>query len=175
MKQLLFRIDLDTGLYYSVMSDKHDRMLYPVLDFEHMSPENNFETKYDLDFVDNNETVPVIGTKKVPLHIKNAHREKWGLPPVRRVRSQRHLLSLVPKIWTVLTQRDKHKLLKAAGFDPKEWLLMVSGNEERVRYWVNGAEKALRIGWGLYAVHETEVHYHVWDAQKRLAHPRRKA
>ena len=171
MNQLLFRYDLD-GHIYSVMGRE---MVYPVLDFAGMKPENNFETNYNLEKMRRDEQVPVIGTKKVPLRIKNAHREVWGMPPVKTNRGDRHLLELLPKKWVeVITLKDERRLLKAAGFDPQFWCLLVSRNEEHVRYWVRGVEKKFKLGYGLYAIRKGNEVYHEVDAMKRLVKPRRK-
>lgn len=61
-----------------------DRFAFTVLDFEHMTPENGFETQYYID----DEPVHVlpadiIWTKKVPVAIKNAFRKHFGLKPLK--------------------------------------------------------------------------------------------
>jgi len=177
MRQLLFRIDLDTGMYWSEMGR---RALWPVLDFTGMSPANNFKTDYSLEFFEDYRhqyDVPIIGTKKVPLDIKNAHREKWGLKPIWPSKGSwtRRLISLCPGESTPhLLKSEERKLLEAFRLDPTEWSILITKREEHVRYWIKGVEKKLMIGWGVYLVHNNSVSYELSHAQKILVRPKRR-
>jgi len=52
-----------------------------------MIPDDNFRTKYALEKVDVLEVVGSLGsvrwTKKIPLGLKNIHRDYWGMKPLQ--------------------------------------------------------------------------------------------
>jgi hypothetical protein len=81
-KTITYAIDLDTGLVVSRVGSQY---AWPILDFEGMKPENNFETIYNL------EKIPIFQangtslrhTRKIPLEQKNLHREFWGMKKVK--------------------------------------------------------------------------------------------
>src|SRR5512136_139422 len=81
MKQIKYAIDVSVGL---VCSRYGKEMAIEVLDFEHMSPENGYETKYDLTkfSVSDIDFRYLQWTKKIPIEIKNKHRVFWGLKPL---------------------------------------------------------------------------------------------
>ena len=72
-----------------VVSWFKDQVLWPVLDFAGMKPENGFAMNYNLQKMPYDYTMGKIlftegqGTKKVPLDIKNLHRAAWGMKPVK--------------------------------------------------------------------------------------------
>lgn len=79
MRTITYAIEQNTGLVYSQVGSE---IAVPVLDYDGMKPENNFQTRYDL------EKSPVfaahigtafIWTRKIPNAIKNIHREFWGM------------------------------------------------------------------------------------------------
>jgi hypothetical protein len=83
MRTITYAVDQHSGL---VCSRVGDEVAIPVLDFEHMKPENNFETRYNL------EAVPALlahigtdfkWTRKIPNALKNLHREFWGMKPLK--------------------------------------------------------------------------------------------
>jgi hypothetical protein len=59
----------------------------PVLDYDAMVPENNFQTSYYLEKDSVHNVLPysrdLVWTKKIPLEIKNLHREFWGMKPLK--------------------------------------------------------------------------------------------
>ena len=79
-KTIQYAIDLDLG---QVISRVNDRVLIPVLDFEGMKPENNFKTNYDLQefsiYDISQNWYSYKWTKKIPIEIKNLHRQKWNM------------------------------------------------------------------------------------------------
>ena len=87
MKRILYLIDTDTG---QVVSQVGDEFAWPILDFDHMKPENNFEIRYFLSKLPGNDqsvrlTIPFcVRTRKIPLEIKNFHRRFWGMSPLTR-------------------------------------------------------------------------------------------
>jgi len=83
MKRILYMIDTSTGMVVSQVGNEY---AWPVLDFEHMRPENNFETRYDLEKLTFPMAMPGLPycarTRKIPLEIKNFHRRFWGMKPL---------------------------------------------------------------------------------------------
>lgn len=81
-KTIQYGIDLETGLIIS----RYDKELaIPVLDYEHMKPENGFETCcYYLEKVCLNELIymDIKWTRKIPILMKNEHRVFWGMKPI---------------------------------------------------------------------------------------------
>jgi hypothetical protein len=73
-------IEPDLGMVYSRVGSE---IAIPVLDWEGMTPSNNFATKYNLEKFNVLEVCQslrsVIRTKKIPKHIKNQHRRFWGM------------------------------------------------------------------------------------------------
>lgn len=88
MKTIQYAIDRNTGLVFSKYLE-HGSIIgvaIPVLDFEHMKPENNFETIYNLEVFTIYEAyqgTDLVWTRKIPNSIKNLHREFWGMKPLR--------------------------------------------------------------------------------------------
>lgn len=80
VKRILYLIDTSTG---QVVSQVGDEYAWPVLDFENMRPENNFETRYDLQKLPFRDALPglpyCIHTRKIPMEIKNQHRQFWEM------------------------------------------------------------------------------------------------
>ena len=61
---------------------------WPVLDYEAMEPENNFELTYKLKKFSVHALAGehwdlLVWTRKVPTWLKNTHREFWGFPPLK--------------------------------------------------------------------------------------------
>ena len=67
-----------------VISRVGSEVAWPVLDFAGMTPENSYEMNYYLEKVSVHEIVSewnlLNWTRKVPLKVKNVHREYWGFP-----------------------------------------------------------------------------------------------
>jgi hypothetical protein len=83
MNAIRYGIDRETGLVWSRVGSQ---VALPVLQFDRMVPENNFQTIYELEKMD---VIEVIGslrsvkwTRKVPTAIKNLHREYWHMKPL---------------------------------------------------------------------------------------------
>lgn len=84
MKQITYAIHAESGHIYSRVGNE---VALPVLEFDKMGPENNFAATYHL------ESFPVFDlihewhlltwTKKIPLELKNRHREFWGMPKLK--------------------------------------------------------------------------------------------
>ena len=75
-----YAVDIETGM---VISRIGSEIAIPVLQFDKMLPENNFQTIYELEKMD----VSAIShcwfqykwTRKIPMKLKNRHRIFWGL------------------------------------------------------------------------------------------------
>ena len=69
-----------------VCSRYGDEIAFPVLEYNKMSPDNNFRTYYHLE---KDILFSLCGlfylkwTKKIPIKIKNLHRKYWGLKPLK--------------------------------------------------------------------------------------------
>lgn len=83
-RTIQYGIDQNTGLVWSRVSSM---IALPVLQYDKMGPEDNFQTKYALEKMDVMEVVgpsynAVRWTRKIPSQIKNLHREFWGMKPL---------------------------------------------------------------------------------------------
>jgi hypothetical protein len=71
------------GVVYSRVDDE---VAIPVLDFEGMKPENKYEMNYNLEKFKvikvAGELGHCVGTRKIPVEVKNKHREFWGMKPL---------------------------------------------------------------------------------------------
>jgi hypothetical protein len=84
MKAIRYGIDRETGFVWSRMGSM---IALPVLQFDKMVPDNDFQTIYELDKFD---VIQLVGsaynavkwTRKIPTQIKNLHREFWGMKPL---------------------------------------------------------------------------------------------
>ncbi len=83
-RNIQYAFDTETGMVISRMGSE---IAIPVLQFDKMLPENNFQTQYELEKMD----VSAIShcwdnykwTKKIPQTIKNKHRQFWKLKPLK--------------------------------------------------------------------------------------------
>lgn len=75
-----YAIDTETGM---VISRIGSEIAIPVLQFDKMVPENNFQTIYELEKMDVNAIshcwFQYKWTRKIPMELKNRHRTFWGL------------------------------------------------------------------------------------------------
>lgn len=81
MKTIQYGIDTTTGLVWSRIGSE---VAIPVLQFDQMTPQNNFNTVYELEKMDVIHTAgqaynSVVWTRKIPIEIKNRHRKFWGM------------------------------------------------------------------------------------------------
>lgn len=82
MEQLQYFYNVNEGLWGAKL--RRRGLSYPVLQYAEGTPENNFSMPLKLE--DIGESYPIDGeahTKKAPVYVKNAHREFWGLKPLR--------------------------------------------------------------------------------------------
>jgi len=81
---ITYAIDQETGM---VVSRVGNEVYHPVLDFEGMTPENNFHMGYFYMKMPIRHLGPCWWmykwTKKIPVEIKNFHREFWGFKPLK--------------------------------------------------------------------------------------------
>ena len=84
-RTIMYGLDKETG---TVISRVGSKVAIPVLDYAAMKPENNFQTTYHLEkinVIDLAGDSPIYTwTRKIPLEIKNKHREFWGMKPLKR-------------------------------------------------------------------------------------------
>jgi hypothetical protein len=81
MRTIQYGIDRNTGLVWSRVGSQ---VAVPVLQYDKMTPKNNFNTVYELEKMDVIQTAgqaynSVVWTRKIPTEIKNRHREFWGM------------------------------------------------------------------------------------------------
>lgn len=82
-RTIQYGICQDTGL---VISRINSEVAIPILDFEGMTPENNFETDYSLIKDSVFKVLPFMTikwTRKIDQNIKNSHREFWGMKKLK--------------------------------------------------------------------------------------------
>ena len=84
-RTIRYAIEADTGLVYSRVGDQ---VAVPVLDYEGMTPANNFAMAYNLEkylvYALAGEWGYYRWTRKIPTPIKNLHRAFWGMKPLKR-------------------------------------------------------------------------------------------
>ena len=83
-KTLTYAIDVHSG---QIISRIGSEVAIPVLDYEDMTPENNFIagstlTKFPV-FAIVNVWDNFEWTRKIPAEIKNIHRQFWGMKPLK--------------------------------------------------------------------------------------------
>jgi len=82
MRNIKYGIDTDTGLVWSRMGSQ---VAVPVLQYDQMTSQNNFQPTYKLEKMNVIHTAAyncVRWTRKIPTAIKNLHRTFWGLRPL---------------------------------------------------------------------------------------------
>jgi len=83
MKTIQYAIDTEINMVFSRVDD---RVYYPVLDFEAMTPANGFKTVYNYEEMSVFALVgysQCIWTRKIPNKTKNIHRKYWGFKPLK--------------------------------------------------------------------------------------------
>ncbi len=95
MKTIMYAIDTETG---HIISRVDSEVAIPVLQYNDMKPENNFKTDYKLEKMHVFAIAKSYGnyrwTVKVPLYMKNKHREFWGMKPLKRRANSHEMTSL---------------------------------------------------------------------------------
>jgi hypothetical protein len=90
MRTIMYGIDRNTGLVWSRIGSQ---VAIPVLQFDKMTPDNNFQTIYELEKMDVIQTAgqaynSIVWTRKIPTELKNRHRQFWGLKPLGKRNEQ---------------------------------------------------------------------------------------
>lgn len=72
----------DAGFVYSRVGSE---VAVPVLEWDKMIPENQYQTSYHLEKFSIFDLIgtTVTKTKKIPLRLKNKHRKFWGMKPLK--------------------------------------------------------------------------------------------
>jgi hypothetical protein len=80
-RTIQYAVDLDTGLVWSRVGSE---VAVPILDYEGMKPDNDWEMNYNLEKQDLSALygATLLWTKKISVIIKNYHREFWGFKPL---------------------------------------------------------------------------------------------
>lgn len=80
--QYYFNLD-DSHVYSRVGSE----VAIPILDYEGMKPENNYQMNYYLEKYSMlsvcSDLARCVGTRKIPVHMKNLHRKFWGMKELK--------------------------------------------------------------------------------------------
>jgi len=87
-RRIRYGVDQDTGLVCSELmgSSEKENIAFPVLDFAGMTHKNGYEIKYFLEKMSPFHVHPhchIVWTRKIPVEIKNKHREFWGMKPLK--------------------------------------------------------------------------------------------
>lgn len=90
MTSLMFAYDNNTGLWWSRIEDPsvpEKKIAVPVLDYEAIGAGGDytrpFEYRLEAFGVEVLRSADLTWTRKAPLHTRNAHRQFWGLAPLR--------------------------------------------------------------------------------------------
>lgn len=80
-----YAIDTETGL---VVSRVNSEVAIPILGYDDMKPENDYQGKYHLEKMDvinlSHTWDDYKWTRKIPFGVKNNHRQFWGKKPLTR-------------------------------------------------------------------------------------------
>jgi hypothetical protein len=81
MRTIQYGIDRNTGLVWSRIGSE---VAVPILQYDKMTPKNNFRPTYELEKIDVIHTAgqaynSIRWTRKIPIEIKNRHRKFWGM------------------------------------------------------------------------------------------------
>lgn len=95
MTRLMFAYDNDTGLWWSRVEDHPaattEKIAVPILDYEAIGVDGDFTRpfEYRLEAMTTEalQHANLVWTRKVPLHIRNLHRDFWGLQALRPSRA----------------------------------------------------------------------------------------
>jgi len=81
-RTIQYMVDKITNTVWSRVGSE---VAIPVLDFEGMTPENHYETHYNLVKFDLSvlHSQVLIHTRKIGICIKNEHRKFWGMKPIK--------------------------------------------------------------------------------------------
>jgi hypothetical protein len=73
----------ENGLFWSRVGSE---VAFPVLDYESMTPENNYNETYHLEKGSIYTTIGqyLVWTKNLPISAKNEHRKFWGMPLLKK-------------------------------------------------------------------------------------------
>jgi len=71
-----------------VVSRVGSDIYWPILDYEGMNPSNRYTIRYKWERFSVHSVSPaewntLVWTRKIPLEIKNFHRQLWGMKPVK--------------------------------------------------------------------------------------------
>lgn len=82
-KIIQYAVDAESGM---VISRIGSEIAVSVLQYDKMLPENNFQTQYELEKMDVIAIAPCWNhykwTRKIPIDLKNLHRQFWGMKPL---------------------------------------------------------------------------------------------
>lgn len=88
-RRIAYAVSRDDGL---VISRVDNEIAVPVLQYDEMLPVNNFTPTYKLEKMDINTLYDqwrlYKWTKKIPVSLKNRHREFWGFKPLREEKNE---------------------------------------------------------------------------------------
>lgn len=81
-RRIMYAVDLDTAQIVSRIGSQY---AWPILDFEGMKPENNFQANYYLEKISIHDAhgTRLHHTRKIPIEAKNFHRAFWGMKPLK--------------------------------------------------------------------------------------------
>jgi hypothetical protein len=90
-----------------VVSRQESDVYWPILDYEGMTPENGFKLVYRWAKIPVIQLMPaewnsLRWTKKIPLEVKNFHRQLWGLKPTK---------PKAPRLTKRRTRRTRRRML----------------------------------------------------------------
>ena len=90
-----YAIDTETGI---VISRVNSEVAIPILGYDDMKPENNYQGKYHLEKMDvinlSHTWDNYKWTRKIPFDIKNQHRKFWKMKPLTRKPNDHELTAL---------------------------------------------------------------------------------
>jgi hypothetical protein len=90
---------MESGHVYSQYGNE---IALPVLEFKEMNPANDFSAGYHLEkfplFSLIHEWPSLAWTKKIPLELKNRHREFWGMSKLKKGKDFEYLFTADGKI-----------------------------------------------------------------------------
>ena len=84
MNKITYMIEQNMGQVWSRVASE---VAIPVLDWDNMTPENNYATNYQLHKFNVFDVAKDVGnaihTRKIPIDVKNRHRKFWGMKELK--------------------------------------------------------------------------------------------
>lgn len=155
-----YAIEVETG---DIISRVNDEVAMPVLQYEDMTPENNFDGQIQLEKTDiinlSNIWSSYKWTRKIPFDVKNHHREFWGKKPLTRKPNSHEVTALwegfkfdyAGKIFTIV------KVIIDTKDNDLDRVIVIDKNKKYITWSFNGLRVYLKYNPNAVVSNDAEV------------------